>query len=85
MNYKKSRAEKAGEQIMETLEAIDQKIAKLEKEKRECKGTKTDVYTRIVGYYRRVQNFNEGKREEYRQRKTFSIYSNEDFEKRKKG
>jgi anaerobic ribonucleoside-triphosphate reductase len=27
-----------------------------------------DVYSRVVGYYRPVQNWNKGKREEFRQR-----------------
>jgi len=40
-----------------------------------CKG-KMEVYSRIVGYYRPVQNWNDGKREEYRQRKTFNIVEN---------
>jgi hypothetical protein len=31
------------------------------------------VYTRIVGYYRSLKNWNKGKRDEYEQRKTFSI------------
>jgi len=32
-----------------------------------------EVYTRVVGYYRPVQQFNEGKREEYKERKEFKI------------
>ena len=32
---------------------------------------KTEVYSRVVGYYRPVQNWNLGKKEEYRMRKTF--------------
>ncbi len=31
----------------------------------------TEVYSRIVGYYRPLQNWNEGKREEFRQRKEY--------------
>ena len=30
-----------------------------------------ETYSRVVGYYRPVQNWNKGKKEEYRQRKTF--------------
>ncbi len=36
-------------------------------------GEETEVYSRIVGYYRPVQNWNLGKRAEYRDRKPFSI------------
>jgi len=31
-------------------------------------GTETEVYTKIVGYYRNLKNWNKGKREEYKYR-----------------
>ena len=34
-------------------------------------GSQTEIYTRIVGYYRSLKNWNRGKREEYRHRVTF--------------
>ncbi|MBQ3870055.1 MAG: ribonucleoside triphosphate reductase [Clostridia bacterium] len=34
---------------------------------------KTEVYSRITGYYRPVQNWNEGKAEEFRERKVYDI------------
>lgn len=34
--------------------------------------SETEVYTRVVGYYRPVKMWNKGKREEYKQRVTFS-------------
>ena len=36
-------------------------------------GEKTEVYSRITGYYRPVQNWNDGKSQEYKQRKTYAI------------
>ena len=36
-------------------------------------GGKTEVYSRITGYYRPVQNWNDGKREEYEERKEYNI------------
>jgi ribonucleoside-triphosphate reductase len=33
-----------------------------------------EVYSRIVGYYRPVQNWNEGKQEEFRQRVVYKKY-----------
>ncbi|NMP37494.1 MAG: ribonucleoside triphosphate reductase [Clostridiales bacterium] len=36
-------------------------------------GEKTEVYSRITGYYRPVQNWNEGKSEEFKQRKLYNI------------
>jgi len=38
----------------------------------EC-GKDTEVWSRVVGYLRPIQNFNKGKREEYNQRKKFVI------------
>lgn len=37
----------------------------------EC-GKECEVYSRIVGYFRPVQNWNIGKREEFGERKTFA-------------
>jgi len=36
-------------------------------------GANAEVYSRITGYYRPVQNWNDGKSQEYRQRKTYNI------------
>lgn len=36
-------------------------------------GAATEVYSRITGYYRPVQNWNDGKSEEYKERKTYDI------------
>ena len=36
-------------------------------------GKKTEVYSRITGYYRPVQNWNDGKREEFAHRKVYDI------------
>ena len=34
---------------------------------------KTEVYSRVVGYFRPVQNWNEGKKEEFNERETYKI------------
>ena len=36
-------------------------------------GEKTEVYSRITGYYRPVQNWNDGKTQEYKDRKVYNI------------
>ncbi|MBE7091545.1 MAG: ribonucleoside triphosphate reductase [Clostridiales bacterium] len=36
-------------------------------------GKTTEVYSRITGYYRPVQNWNDGKSQEYKERKTYNI------------
>ena len=34
---------------------------------------RTEVYSRVVGYFRPVQNWNEGKKEEFKDRVTYQI------------
>ena len=36
-------------------------------------GEKTEVYSRITGYYRPVQNWNDGKSQEFKDRKVYNI------------
>ncbi len=38
-------------------------------------GEKTEVYSRITGYYRPVQNWNDGKSQEYADRKVYNIFN----------
>ena len=38
-------------------------------------GAKTEVYSRITGYYRPVQNWNDGKSQEFKDRKVYNIAS----------
>ena len=33
----------------------------------------TEIYSRIVGYYRPVQNWNEGKKQEFKERKYVKV------------
>lgn len=47
------------------------KIQQLEEEKSKVKGTPTEVYSRVVGYLRPVQSWNNGKKEEFKMRKSF--------------
>lgn len=54
---------------METKEQIIKKISELKAEQAACHGTKCEVYSRVVGYLRPVQNWNKGKKEEFALRK----------------
>lgn len=56
---------------MRTVAEIDRDIAKVTSEMQDIHGTTTEVYARIVGYYRSVRNWNKGKREEYNFRQLF--------------
>ncbi len=39
-------------------------------------GVKTEVYSRVVGYYRPVRNWNKGKKEEFKDRREFTVPKN---------
>ena len=36
-------------------------------------GEKTEVYSRVTGYFRPVSNWNKGKKEEFKDRKTYEV------------
>ncbi len=59
-----------------TLAQVEAEIAATKEALANVKGTDTEVYARIVGYYRSVRNWNKGKRNEYDLRKMF-VYDNE--------
>ena len=54
-----------------TLAAVDAEIAETKEALKNVRGSQTEVYARIVGYYRAVRNWNKGKREEFNHRKVF--------------
>ncbi len=54
-----------------SVESITEQIKKYKEEYENVKGTPTECYTRCVGYYRPIENFNTGKTEEYFDRKVF--------------
>ena len=56
---------------MRTREAINADIAAAQSELQNVHGSTTEVYARIVGYYRSVRSWNKGKREEFSERKMF--------------
>lgn len=56
---------------MRTIAQVDADLTRVQNELKDVHGTGTEVYTRIVGYYRSVRNWNKGKREEYNHRKLF--------------
>lgn len=61
--------------IMETktLEQIEREIAETKAALENVRGSETEVYARIVGYYRSVRNWNKGKRHEFDMRKLFTL------------
>ena len=57
---------------MRNVQTITKEIEELEEKLANVRGTETEVYTRIVGYYRSLRNWNKGKKEEYRHRLPFA-------------
>lgn len=57
---------------MNAKEQIKNEINELKDELNNVQGTETEIYSRIVGYYRSVKNWNKGKKEEYKYRKQFN-------------
>lgn len=55
------------------LETLEAEITKTQAEIANTHGTPCEVYARIVGYYRAVQNWNKGKSAEEKQRKMFDV------------
>lgn len=55
------------------LATVEAEIALTKQALQNAKGNTTEVYARIVGYYRSVRNWNKGKREEFDHRKLFTM------------
>ena len=56
-----------------TITEINDKIRCLKVDYENAKGTEAEVYTRIVGYYRKIKNWNPGKRKEYDYRLAYAM------------
>ncbi|MDE5581144.1 MAG: hypothetical protein K2I95_06960 [Treponemataceae bacterium] len=59
------------------LKELDERIAQVRSELENVHGTQTEVYARIVGYYRAVRNWNKGKADEFKKRKMFELNCDE--------
>lgn len=58
---------------MTQIKEIDNQIAVKKKELSEVNGTECEVYSRIVGYYRPLNQFNEGQAAQYKIRKLYKF------------
>jgi len=58
---------------MRNLEDIENDLAAAREALSAVEGTPAEVYSRIVGYYRSVRNWNKGKREEYGERRLYRV------------
>ena len=62
-----------------TLSEIEKEIAETKAALSDVHGTETEVYARIVGYYRAVKHWNKGKRDEFDQRKMFTLEDSTEY------
>ncbi|MBQ9238205.1 MAG: hypothetical protein IJ191_02680 [Treponema sp.] len=62
-----------------TLSQIDADIAATKAALKTVRGSETEVYARIVGYYRSVRNWNKGKRDEFNARTMFTVADGESY------
>lgn len=58
---------------MRTLQDVERELAARREELETVTGRETEIYSRIVGYYRSLKNWNHGKREEFRHRTTYEV------------
>jgi len=54
-------------------EDILKRIEELEEELKNVKGTRCEVYARVVGFFRPTMDWNAGKQEEFKERKMYDI------------
>lgn len=65
---------------MKSVQELDKEIADVQKELSDVHGTETEVYARIVGYYRAIKNWNKGKAEEFKLRKNFKLEDSSEYD-----
>jgi len=58
---------------LDRLHQISLEIENIEEQLACVKGTPCEIYSRVVGYHRPIQNWNKGKQEEFKDRVTFKI------------
>lgn len=63
-----------------TLTEVEKEIAETKTALQDVHGTETEVYARIVGYYRAVKHWNKGKRDEFDQRKMFTLEDSKEYD-----
>ncbi len=63
-----------------TLAAVEQEIAETKEALKNVHGTETEVYARIVGYYRAVKHWNKGKRDEFDMRRMFTLEDSKEYD-----
>ena len=58
---------------MASKEELEAKLKDVKEQLKDVHGSKCEVFSRVVGYMRPVQNWNNGKKEEFAMRKMMDI------------
>lgn len=58
---------------MADKKTLQKQINEIKEQMKDVHGAKCEVYSRVVGYLRPVQNWNKGKKVEFAMRKTFNV------------
>lgn len=58
---------------MANKEDLERELRSAKEELKDVHGSKCEVFSRVVGYMRPVQNWNKGKKEEFAMRKMMNI------------
>ena len=66
---------------MRNIVEIDRDLTAAREALAQVRGDPAEVYSRIVGYYRSVRNWNKGKKEEYGERKLYEVSEGQIAEK----
>ena len=65
---------------LRSIEQVEKEIAETKAALKDVHGSETEVYARIVGYYRSVKHWNKGKRDEFDQRKMFTLEASQEYD-----
>ena len=69
----KKHSRRTTQMTAQEKKVVENKISELKQELSDVHGSKCEVYSRVVGYLRPVQNWNKGKKEEFALRKTMHV------------
>jgi hypothetical protein len=73
MDKLKLLQEEVGEEKEQIKIELENRIKEIESKLKNVEGNKCEIYSRVVGYHRPVENWNDGKKEEFNNRNDYSF------------
>ena len=71
------------EELSDKKKEIIMKLIEKEKELEEVKGTRCQIWSRVTGFFRPIDDYNPGKLAEFHDRKTYDVYLESCYKKEK--